>query len=538
MNKWLKLSAIVVSSFLVITSISRAASTYIFKTVTATNIIAEALTMGGDINMAGNSITNVHSIWNPDIGSPESGGQLLTGPAGTKVSIDWVLRDLYNATGSGNPSMLNWAGSMCTIPAADITMATMLKMDGQNIHMDGGQIMNSGNQEFPNVRLEADSIIFVDIVDGAPMNGVGIGTTDPDTVFHIKSAGPNPTIKFESTVVDEVTVLRFDNNRTTDGDIAALIQFYNEGAAPITGIRSFRGSSDTAGDLAFRTSDLERMRIDEDGNVGIGVTDPEAKLEINGQIKIISGGLGLGRVLTSDEYGLATWEATALSTDETAEHDTAKMKADTIVFVDDVDGLPIGGVGIGVLDPEQPLHIKSPSGNAFIKLESDAGVEWTMGVEGEDNFIIRDDTGDDKRFVIDSSGNIGIGVSDPDAKLEVNGQIKITGGTPGAAKVLTSDANGLATWETASSSGLAASATNQVLIDAKAYTDTSTNANLTVALAKIVVSTNANLTVAKAYTDTATNTLAGLRTTNVYYEISEKTAQTLLFLSISWMVRP
>ena len=367
------------------------------------------------------------------------------------------------------------------------------------------------------------------------MNGVGIGTTDPDTVFHIKSAGPNPTIKFESTVVDEVTVLRFDNNRTTDGDIAALIQFYNEGAAPITGIRSFRGSSDTAGDLAFRTSDLERMRIDEDGNVGIGVTDPEAKLEINGQIKIISGGLGLGRVLTSDEYGLATWEATALSTDETAEHDTAKMKADTIVFVDDVDGLPIGGVGIGVLDPEQPLHIKSPSGNAFIKLESDAGVEWTMGVEGEDNFIIRDDTGDDKRFVIDSSGNIGIGVSDPDAKLEVNGQIKITGGTPGAAKVLTSDANGLATWETASSSGLAASATNQVLIDAKAYTDTSTNANLTVALAKIVVSTNANLTVAKAYTDTATNTLAGLRTTNVYYEISEKTAQTISAVTYTLM---
>ena len=50
-------------------------------------------------------------------------------------------------------------------------------------------------------------------------------------------------------------------------------------------------------------------------------------------------------------------------------------------------------------------------------------------------------------MLIDEVGNIGIGVYDPDAKLEVNGQVKITGGNPGAGKVLTSDANGLATWE-------------------------------------------------------------------------------------------
>lgn len=46
-------------------------------------------------------------------------------------------------------------------------------------------------------------------------------------------------------------------------------------------------------------------------------------------------------------------------------------------------------------------------------------------------------------------GNVGIGVNDPDAKLEVNGQVKITGGSPGANKVLTSDANGLASWQPA-----------------------------------------------------------------------------------------
>jgi hypothetical protein len=50
--------------------------------------------------------------------------------------------------------------------------------------------------------------------------------------------------------------------------------------------------------------------------------------------------------------------------------------------------------------------------------------------------------------LINSGDNVGIGVTDPDAKLEVNGQVKITGGSPGDGKLLTSDADGLAVWET------------------------------------------------------------------------------------------
>ena len=46
-----------------------------------------------------------------------------------------------------------------------------------------------------------------------------------------------------------------------------------------------------------------------------------------------------------------------------------------------------------------------------------------------------------------NTGNVGIGTTAPGAKLEVAGQVKITGGSPGANKVLTSDASGLATWQ-------------------------------------------------------------------------------------------
>jgi len=50
--------------------------------------------------------------------------------------------------------------------------------------------------------------------------------------------------------------------------------------------------------------------------------------------------------------------------------------------------------------------------------------------------------------------NVGFGVIDPAARLEINGQIMITGGNPAADAVLTSDANGLASWEKVSISSI------------------------------------------------------------------------------------
>lgn len=56
-------------------------------------------------------------------------------------------------------------------------------------------------------------------------------------------------------------------------------------------------------------------------------------------------------------------------------------------------------------------------------------------------------------IIYDTGTNIGIGTTNPGAKLEVAGQVKITGGSPGAGKVLTSDASGLARWEPAGGGG-------------------------------------------------------------------------------------
>jgi len=141
-------------------------------------------------------------------------------------------------------------------------------------------------------------------------------------------------------------------------------------------------------DLVFGTNSATRIRIKNDGNVGIGTDTPGAKLDVAGAIKITDGSQGAGKILTSDANGLATWTTPA----------TTNL----------ADGTAVGN---------------TPYWN---------GTAW----ENNSNTIFNDNT------------NVGIGTATPGAKLDVAGTIKITDGSQGAGKILTSDANGLATWAT------------------------------------------------------------------------------------------
>jgi hypothetical protein len=69
-------------------------------------------------------------------------------------------------------------------------------------------------------------------------------------------------------------------------------------------------------------------------------------------------------------------------------------------------------------------------------------------------------------LIVKNNGNVGIGAVLPTAKLEVAGQIKITGGAPGAGKVLTSDAAGLATWQAPVGGGATYTAGTNIAINA------------------------------------------------------------------------
>ena len=147
-------------------------------------------------------------------------------------------------------------------------------------------------------------------------------------------------------------------------------------------------------DPAFRFSiaseDLtERFVIQQTGNVGIGTINPLAKLDVAGQIKITDGTHGAGKVLTSDANGLATWTTPGAGTSNLA------------------DGTAVGNTTYW------------------------NGTDWV-----------------ETSTLFSNGTNVGIGTDTPGAKLDIAGTVKITDGSQAAGKVLTSDANGLATWAT------------------------------------------------------------------------------------------
>jgi len=114
------------------------------------------------------------------------------------------------------------------------------------------------------------------------------------------------------------------------------------------------------------------------------------------------------------------------------------------------------GTNVGVGEsfiPEALLHIRnSPSKQLMIGNINQPNKEWYFTADPSAGFSLNNEnlgtpfTG--LHFIHRGPECwVGIGTSDPKTKLDINGQIKISGGTPAAGQVLTSDAAGLATWE-------------------------------------------------------------------------------------------
>jgi hypothetical protein len=178
-----------------------------------------------------------------------------------------------------------------------------------------------------------------------------------------------------------------------------------------------------------------------EGNTGIGTLNPSSRLEVNGQLKITGGNPGMGKILTSDDNGLASWQESASN---------IWQENDGSIYYNS------GNVGIGLINPTGVLELYGNSVDSYPQLllsEADgyarvtfrtmtaSSKHWvlagnTNSANGDSQFHLNYYNGStgkniisvfgDSRINID--GNVGIGTTNPGYKLDIAGQINLNKG--------------------------------------------------------------------------------------------------------------
>jgi len=188
---------------------------------------------------------------------------------------------------------------------------------------------------------------------------VGIGTTSPN---QSAAASSSTVVSTKAKTSGGVAITELIGLANNDNDKAGLISFISQNAtSALASIRGLRYTSDTTGKLAFFTSGTEKMRIDYNGNVGIGTTSPAAKLEIAGTIFAADGNKA------TPSYSFTNDPDTGMFSDlaNTLRFGTG---ANTRMTIE-----PSGEVGINTTGPSAALHLRALTTNGVpFKLEGDA----------------------------------------------------------------------------------------------------------------------------------------------------------------------
>jgi hypothetical protein len=234
---------------------------------------------------------------------------------------------------------------------------------------------------------------------------VGIGTTSP-TQAKLVVAGnvildaPDARLKLKGGVTgtnsgidwtfntDSTQYARVDLDYDTRGSVGLLI----DSGYPIT-------LDYSSGRFAIQKNGSEKMRIDSDGNVGIGTTDPQGLLEVQGAAPYIyitdTTETDSGIIFRDLQAGMSQAAAIKFNSSNNKlqfyNNDAAavRMTIDTA-----------GNVGMGTTGPDQKLHVNSgrilvsnTSTPIYIKAGS-SYKSWVHHIGGDDSYIFAPSTVD------------------------------------------------------------------------------------------------------------------------------------------------
>ena len=153
-------------------------------------------------------------------------------------------------------------------------------------------------------------------------------------------------------------------------------------------------------------------------NVGVGASNPEKRLHVKGagdqEIMIES----------SDENGVK-WSLQSSAGASSGRFEIVNRnsppKGHFAILRD-------GKVGIGTTDPLTHLHVQG-DGDQQVMIESRNGVKWSLQSCGDSSgrFDIHNPTTNRNYFSILNNGNVGIGTKNPLEKLQVAGNLRMTG---------------------------------------------------------------------------------------------------------------
>lgn len=273
---------------------------------------------------------------------------------------------------------------------------------------------------------------------------VGIGTTNPGAKLSISAGAAGA----------DTEQIRF--NRTNDDLRYSSIYYTPSASAGVAGILSFKIS-----DGVTTTSQTNTMTLNG-GNVGIGTTTPTRPLDVVGtgfaQIKTQNftsnqaGGVevfnNLGDYIKMESLGSA-FSGTELqnqgilySSDELAFGTNGRIERMRISAS--------GNVGIGTTSPSSKLQIEgsaigaASSDYSIFTIQDTSGNGLNMGYDSNNNwswmrsrlaggqnrsiaFFTNSSSSNSPQFVINTSGNVGIGTTTTNAKLTVVGSMSLTG---------------------------------------------------------------------------------------------------------------
>lgn len=345
------------------------------------------------------------NVTTPSDLTANNGGIVLKGSS--DKTILWV-DSTDSWTSSENVDLAS--GKTYKIAGTDVLSATTL---GSGV--TGSSLTSVGN--LTDLTVDTDTL-YVD----ATNNRVGVGTDSPAVAFEVQSASN--------------TTIRIDN----ENDSTAELLFHNTGSSDMAiGV--------TNAEMTFRRTTSELMRLDSSRRLLVGASSfsGPTKLVVRGNSSAATGSgnaylvrgkssadmadndlVGLIRFSDQDDNRCAEIRSSIDGTPSASASPgnlsfwTTAASATTPTQRMTIDSS--GNVGIGNVSPSAPLQVQGSAGEIRIQRPTASQSDWSMKLPSSSGeYQIYDNNNTTARLTINSSGNVGIGVTSPINALHING---------------------------------------------------------------------------------------------------------------------